>query len=183
MCLHIKDNNIELSGTETVCWKIVSLVRDKDGEVSHFTPFCYEPIDKRLFALDNHECFGTSKEEDRRLLSEIHLETCKLIGMVDVGYIHTYATLEEANDVLSNRFMPWADDPNECKRWINGELRTIVGYEIWECVIPPCTPFWRGESVINDYQQGVRVGCTTYSSYASARIEFRRKVRTEMGKR
>jgi hypothetical protein len=136
MCLEIKKGDLRKTAEEDIaCYKILATISSDSGEIVRFTPL-------REVLVDITKDFEAKGSED-------YLE--QALGEISVGFIHTFENLEDT--ILALCTFKAIMTMNEVN---------YSGLEIWKCVIPEGTKFYKG--VFSDIKSS--------SSYASKKVKF-----------
>jgi hypothetical protein len=136
MCLEIKEGDLRKTAEEDiVCYKILATISSDSGEIVRFTPL-------REVLVNVTKDFEAEGSED-------YLE--QALGKISIGFIHTFEDLVDTMMALTTF------------KVIMGENKVdYLGLEIWKCVIPKGTKFYKG----------VFLDIKSSSSYASKKIKF-----------
>lgn len=110
MCLIVrKDATALIAEEDIICYKIL----EKKDEDEYITPYRYVAVDMGSKILEAE--------------GEVNIESCKKVGRIEGGVIHTFAFLEEACcEVLAS----------EC---------TVNIWKVFKCIIPKGTKYYEGK--------------------------------------
>ena len=136
MCLEIKKGDLRKTAEEDIiCYKILATTSSDSGEIVRFTPL-------RKVLVDVTKDFEAKGSED-------YLEQAS--GEISIGFIHTFEDLVDTIMALTT-----------FKATMTMSEVDYLRLEIWKCVIPEGTKFYKG----------VFSAMKSYSSYASKKIKF-----------
>lgn len=167
MCMIADAGSPAWSDGDTICWKLVEYVLDKNGKQVAFTPYRFTRIpDEILRGESDMKAAGEDKYEDLRKYQEWPI--------VSGGYIHTYAELDPKQIVEDVAYLRSAigrreDYMTPCmvKDMPDvDEYPTVSAFALFRCVIPGRTMMFKG-----------RADCPNETpNYASKRVRFVERV-------
>ena len=167
MCLHTTSGISETSSYDVECWKVFAVVKHlKSGMVWRTSPHTdYIVPDNVINGL-------MPMESNDPWVLEVREKEIMATHSVSNGFIHSYAGKVCAQILMKTEYTKWLEMLSRCNYKYELDIPgcithedsmvEILGYELYQCVIPKGTPYYSG--LVNPDSQGSTLG------YASRKI-------------